>query len=413
MLTAPIDPSHDFGATSSDSDAGPLHPLSQVLWEHKSADGPQLFERLQQVSTRGLPIPRAFVSQAPLVASSALMTELDNRIADLCAQLAPRLGQHDHGSWGSVPAADVLSVDLAIVQESLPDRQWGVRLVEIQAFTSVAATAHLLAMASQSLWPDLANLSCHGPAPKGWMERARTWLAPAEGTVLLDEHYWRQSTLFDFVALQDLFGLEWAVPGDLAREGSNVYLRQRRGLRLKVDAVHNRLIPLVRETEETVSSLFRDVHLHWHSHPAWFKGVSKETLCDMTLPTSERCVRATDWRSLGMAPQQLVLKACHSYAGADVHLGTSAAQLDALAQPNDWLVQPLYRPLALRKASNGEPVFAEVRCIVFLGQGHPWVGSRFARLHTGAKASASHFLNTEPSTGFAIVFNAPGCNWRY
>lgn len=390
----------------------PVHPLTQEL----IARHPDARDRLVEAWGRFVPHPRAgvprnVVSDVPLVASARLWALLQERTEQLCAWLTPQLEpqswSHDP-VWGAAPAADVLSLDLAVVaSEEHPDG-WDLRWVEFQAFTSIATSVYTLALASQELWPELASLRGDAVLQPQWLQQYRQWVAPSAAGVILEHAPWQQSTRFDLAATSYWLGLPLIEPCQLVRDGARLRASlSKRAQPQAVEHVVNRLIlnedPQVSRTRE----LLAGADVGWHSHPAWFYRVHKGLLTQLPLAPAERCASAQHWRKLGRPANELVLKAMHSFGGKAVLLHITERELDQLARPEDWLVQPRYKSVPLAVASDGASVFGEIRCIVALQRGvAPWTAVRFARLFRGGMASSSSWTGA-PGEGVAVVYGPP------
>lgn len=90
-----------------------------------------------------------------------------------------------------------------------------------------------------------------------------------------------------------------------------------------------------------------------------------------------------------------------------MHLHVTAADLDALPNPTNWVVQPRYTPQPLFSARDGQPVFGEIRCVLALPAGEePWLATQMLRLSRSVKASAAA-LAEAPGTGLALLYRPP------
>lgn len=385
----------------------PLHPETVDL----AARHPRPRAALRQAWSSRVPSASALAESAfgemPLIASSALVAQLDERLTGVLSGLAPHLVPAPDSRWPGLPRPDVLAIDFAIAHAP---GGWSLRLVEFQAFTSALATAFLLSRAHATLWPILAARPFHGPLPPDDEIHAAMGriLAPAGTGIVLEHRPRRQRTRFDIEATAHLWNLQVANPRCLRRRGDTLLVRRHRRW-AQVEHIVNRLIPHQVPNPRAVSALLAGCSTSWHSHPAWFYRVDKGLLPEIPLPAAERCARADQWESLGLAPEDLVLKACHSFGGRDVHIGTTAAALRALHSPSGWLVQPRYAPYPLLMARDGVPLFGEIRCMVGLPSlGHPWLMARVVRLSRGAKVSMGTVKGL-PGEGATLLYAPPAC----
>lgn len=354
------------------------------------------------------------MSDLPIVASEVLLDEIDERVTSLITQIRPRLEQEywkGKDAWQDAGNADVLCCDLAIVEEPESERGWDLRWVEFQTFTSVLASLRTLALAMQDIWPSLSNASAWD-LPAGctdWESTVQKWLM-SEGTdkqtILLEHAPWQQVTRFDLAAASALWKIPVVEPSALTRERDTLLVALS-GKKVEVKQIFNRMIAHEYKPLPEVLAQFNGVRCSWHNHPAWYYRVDKGLLPILALPHRERCANAYDWRTLDLAPESLVLKRIHSYGGTDVHLRVDATQLDNVRDPENWIVQPKYQPKAILQASDGAPLYGEIRCIIALPpNGMPWTPMRFMRLFRGTHASVRR-RSGAPGEGISPIFSRP------
>jgi hypothetical protein len=349
------------------------------------------------------PLLPAYIAEAPLVASQELLNQLNLRTHDLCEQLRPQLAASKDALWGPVAPLDVITLDFALVEDEA--QGWGVRVVELQAFTSVVATASVLADIGREIWPATNDLLFHDPV-SSWRESFKRWAAPHEASALVETQPWQQKTAFDFEAARQVLGVPVVALEDLQRQGGRLHLPQAAGGR-PLSHILNRVILHTVPEPTLVSKLLVGADVSWHSHPQGYYQVSKAAMTQLNLPRGEGVARADEWRRLGLPASDLVLKAVSSFGGADVFLHVTEPQLDELPNATEWLVQPRYQPLAVRTAADGAPVFVEIRCVVALQPGvTPWTAARFTRMYRGGKASASTF-NGDSGVGMSVLLSPP------
>jgi hypothetical protein len=358
--------------------------------------------------------PARIISEYPLVASRRLQEEVDAHVATLLAFLEQqRKALRDHPAlrhWPSAGAPDVVSADLAIVKDEEAPGGWGLRWVEFQAFTSLIATAYALHLLAMESWPVLRDLAPWQAPPQGlsWLEATRRWAAPVPG-VLLERAPASQFTWFDLQAAAHWFRLPIVEPGQLSCTGPDMWHTDASGRRRPVRHLFNRLVlHELGEQREAFERMAGRAEVAWHSHPAWYDGISKALLPQLPMAAGRRAVPASRWRELGLPAHELVAKDVRSHGGSAVHLEVSAGQLDGLEPAADWIVQPRFDPYPLLSAPDGAPLFGELRCVVALpAAGEPWVCMQFARLNRTRKASSSAMAEL-PGTGLAIVYRPDG-----
>ena len=392
-----------------------LHPLSFAFaGELSGGEGrARQLDQWRRFHGPAIEAPPAWrVGEHPLVASVPLQRGIDQHLAELTAFLALSLSNSptDWPTWPGLQVPDVLSADLAItVDPSAPDG-WSLRWVEFQAFTSAISTIHTLHLAAEALWPATRDLSAWRlPAcTDDWLSAVRSWVAP-RGGILLEHSPRTQCTHFDIQAASRMFDLPIVEPHRLSRDGAALVYETDGGTRQVAHHVFNRLVMHELEDQQRFNQTVSGAEVSWHSHPAWYYGISKAWLPRLPQRAGARCASAAEWRSLGLPAEALVAKNVNSLGGAAVHLRVDAHMLDNLDQPETWLVQPRYTQQALFRASDGAPVYGEIRCVIANPcSALPWVASQLMRLSRASKVSASGLTDT-PGSGITVLYRPPGC----
>jgi hypothetical protein len=394
-----------------------LLALGKLMIWHDDCLHPQMGEVLSRKSVRPIisdiwrkklgraatPPSPGIIAEHPLIATRALIDAMDARTTHMMAMLSPHLLEVNCPDWGFLPPADVLSIDLAIVTD--PDTDgWDIRFVEVQAFTSIAASAVVLSAAHRLIHPQLAGQLPHGTSAKGWPASLRAAIAP-RGGILLENAPRSQGTFFDLEASSLLWGLPIIEPRAL-HKNANKLSAVHDNKSIPVPHIVNRMILHEAPAPHDVKALLSFADVSWHSHPAWYYRVEKGTLTELPLASKERCVLARHWRELGLAPEHLVLKGLHGYGGKSVFINVDERQLDDLSSPDDWLVQPRFTVRPLFLASDGAPLHVEVRCIFSLRHKEPWLMGRLARVSRGSKASRQS-LKGSAGEGFSLLYDPP------
>ena len=400
-----------------DQNNHPLHPLSFDLMQRAPRSKQQVHQEWMKANGGDFAFTgTTHFSELPLIASTALQQQLQTRVLDLCHTLKPRLKtQSLHAlSWLHAPDADVLTVDYAVVEAPHTTCGWEIRLVEFQAFPSLIAMVHLLEQSHQILWPELNNMppwvmptKDHSPAL--WKQACEHWQAGIDGTILLEYQPHKAGTYFDLQATSRLWQIPIVEPRQLKLYQGKLIATLENGKTIEVSKILNRLILSDLPTNDSAIVLLKEIDqtIQWHGHPAWYYAMHKGIASELSLKTEPRNVRADDWRALGLSAEKLVAKNIYSCGGKDLLLSPSAAQLDALHQAHDWIVQPRYKPYPIITAQDGAPIFAEMRLIVNIKNlDTPWIAAQIARLYRGDSASAGLYQG-RPGEGTTLLHSAP------
>ena len=396
-------PSNKFKTQAS----SPFHPLSFELLRASPVSKLQMQETWSHLAgTTYLPEQATLFSEWPLVASTQLQEKLEQRALALCEAAAPYLAAERLDGWQHKHHADVLTIDYALVADG---ENWDLRLVEFQAFTSLLATGYHIQQSHAQLWPALADCvpwqkPAHGQT---WQAVTQSWLCKGEQTAILEFQPWKRSTLFDLHASSLLWNAPLIEPHQVAVDAKGRLWFDDGKQRLEYDSLLNRLILNELKDEGQCLRHLQRAQIQWHSHPAWYYLVHKGLASEMVVPFEPQNVRADVWRSLGLAPQDVVAKNIYSCAGKDLYIGPTAMELDQLSQPQDWIIQPRFQAYPVMHNSQGEPVFAELRLVVQIAQNaEPWIAMQIVRLYYGKQASASFFQGRE-GEGVTVLHRPP------
>lgn len=399
-------PSNKFKTQAS----SPFHPLSFELLQAAPVSKSAMQETWSRLAgTNYLPEQATLFSEWPLIASTQLQEKLEQRALALCKAASPYLRAERMTDWSHQHDAEVLTIDYAIVADG---ENWDLRLVEFQAFTSLLATGYHIHQSHSQLWPALANCEPWQKPAEGrsWLAATQSWLCKGEQTAILEFQPWKRSTLFDLHASSLLWKIPLIEPHQLKVDAQGRLFSNDALQSVQHDSVLNRLILNELKDDGHCLQQLKNAQVQWHSHPAWYYLVHKGLASELKIPFEPQNVRADVWRSLGLAPQDLVAKNIYSCAGKDLYIGPTAAELDHLPQSHDWVVQPRFQAYPVMHNAQGEPVFAELRLVVQIAKAaEPWIAMQIVRLYYGKQASASFFQGRE-GEGVTVLHRPPTFN---
>lgn len=386
----------------------PFHPLSFEL--QKSA--PQSRDTFHDLwgdyaGITGEPIERKLFSEWPIIASQRLQDQLTQRVLALCYTLRPHLQASvmQAQDWQHGGAADILTIDYALIKKDGDDDDWDLRLVEFQSFTSLLAMGYRLQQVHCELWPQLADCPPWQKvdSEQEWLSASKGWMAGGENPALLEYQPWQRGTTFDLHATAKLWKLPIIEPHQVEIDARGNFFSMRDGVRTQHDKILNRLI--LRELDDggRFARELQRAKLDWHSHPAWYFLVNKGSAAKVKIPFEPENVNLLDWRKLNLPASDLVAKHSFSYAGKDLRMSPSASELEQLiaeGQGKQWIVQPRFQPYAVAHSKSGEPIHAEFRMVVQLdAQLQPWIAMQIMRFYYGTSASGCYFQGREGEGG--------------
>lgn len=359
------------------------------------------------------PLDPDFLAEHPWVGTRAFVERVDRLALNLIEQCRPFLNQTTHVQWGEVPSSDVVCVDVAVTEQ---DGTWDLTPVELQAFTSIFATCDLAYRMQHALY-DMRGLTMKSPLDNGSYARndgsnptsdhlSLVWPfvhqhAPETSLVIIEHHPLQQGTLFDLEALSYQLNaplLHWE---QVFRRGDSLFYK-RRGRTHRIERIINRCIvhELSFDEQRRFVDLFGQALCSWHSHPAWYDLLNKSALTHLLDSNgTPYYLPASQWRDAPWAVEEMVLKQQHSCGGKDVLLHVTEDQLNALPDPEHWMVGPRYRSYSL---STQHPLYMEIRLMIAL-QPRPKVLWRMTRTFAGNKASRTH-LKGHKGEGFGLLY---------
>jgi len=356
--------------------------------------------------TRAPHLPQHLLSDHYAVGNPALRAALDAKITHLVTALKPHL-HPERVQWpGARP--DVLALDMAFTEH--PTQPFDLAWVEIQAFTSMVPTFHTMHLAQRKANGLDDHMLPHDPLPhdKSWVDHSRQWLAPHADTVLIEDRPRDGLSWPDFDGARHWWNVDVHDWRDVVVEDGYLYSPD---CSRRYAHVWNRLIfsDLSVGDRALAEAKMRAAHrLNWHSHPAWYEGVHKGSLADLPLAAHEAChwvedntLRAAQWSN----PERWVAKSVSGHSGIGLLLNPTAAQLQALPTPRQWIVQNRFKQVPIGKHPiTDQPLFGEVRCLLALQDGKaPWVMAWIFRCSTNGIATMSG-RQTRPGEGMTLLY---------
>ncbi|TVT43054.1 hypothetical protein FNT36_02895 [Hymenobacter setariae] len=163
-----------------------------------------------------------------------------------------------------------------------------------------------------------------------------------ENVILLELFPKLQKTRIDFMLSKQFWGIEAISLPDVRKRGRHLFY-EKDGREILIKRIYNRIIfdELVRypDLHPEFNLTDDDVDVEWVGHPNWFFRISKYTL---PLVKSDFAPASYFLHELTEYPANLenyVLKPLFSFAGAGVRLHVTAADLDALPDKQNYLLQ--------------------------------------------------------------------------
>ncbi|MGH9613111.1 MAG: hypothetical protein ACRD4P_08550 [Bryobacteraceae bacterium] len=217
------------------------------------------------------------------------------------------------------------------------DRQLEPKLVEIQGFPSLYGFQPVLAETYRDIY-DL-DRDLRSEFVEDYWERLRRAIVgdhDPENVVLLEIDPLEQKTLCDFLVTEKHLGIKTVNIRDVYERGNRLYHGE-----TPIHRIYNRAIvdELERKQVKLAFDFRDDIDVEWAGHPNWYFRVSK-----FSLPWLKHVCVPRTWflDQVNRLPHNLenyVLKPLYSFAGLGVIVGPTREQIQAVANPSQYILQ--------------------------------------------------------------------------
>lgn len=291
-------------------------------------------------------------------------------------------------------APDVMTIDYAVIRNK--DGELDGQVVELQAFPSLFA----FTMIQARIFNEMMNLPgadkgfhCFAPgydydSAKEFLRRALLAGHKPEEVVLLEIEPKQQKTLPDFVATQELTGIEPVCVTEVIREGRQLF-RLKDGRKLPIRRIFNRVVfdELQKKNPPMAFKFTDDLDVSWCPHPNWYWMWSKFSLPLLDHPAVPKATTVAQLKELPADLENYVLKPLFSYAGAGVKVDPTREDIANIPadQRDGWIVQRKITYARELWTPEGIGVAAEIRvlCLREPGERLPKPFMNLVRLSRG------------------------------
>jgi hypothetical protein len=240
--------------------------------------------------------------------------------------------------------AEFLTFDFAVCRNVAGELE--PQLIEMQGFPSLYAFQAYLPEVFSEHYPIPATVSpfLELPDSASYRENLRKLLIAdknPENVILLELYPEKQKTRIDFALTKKYWGVEAISLPDIRKRGRQLFY-EKDGREILIERIYNRIIFDELERHPNLNpefNLIDDVDVEWVGHPNWFFRISKYTL---PLIKSDFAPPSYYLQEMTKYPNDLenyVLKPLFSFAGAGVRLHITAADLNALPDKQNYLLQ--------------------------------------------------------------------------
>ncbi|MBV9961226.1 MAG: hypothetical protein JO072_03195 [Parafilimonas sp.] len=230
-----------------------------------------------------------------------------------------------------------------------------------------------------------------------------------ENVILLEIFPHQQKTKIDFYCTQDYLNIPIVCITELVKEGRKLFYVQD-GKKTEVKRIYNRVIfddlqQQSAEVQEKGKILFEDLDVEWVPHPNWFYRISKYTLPFIKHPYVPETNFLSDVKTIPPDLENYVLKPLFSFAGQGVVIDVTKADIDAVKDPHNWILQRKVKYADVIKTP-GENAKAEIRIFYFWkdGEARPAATQNLARISKGKMIGVRYNKDREWVGGSMVFF---------
>jgi hypothetical protein len=266
-------------------------------------------------------------------------------------------------------------VDFAICAEA--DRLVP-RLIELQAFPSLFGFQLLLLDCIRKAYPAIPRnwtSSFGGIKDEAYLNLLRRTIiadSAPESVVLLEIEPEKQKTRIDFAATETLLGISPVCVTQIKKRGRQLFY-ERDGREVRIDRIYNRVIfdELIHRPNLRLPFRFQDdLDVTWVGHPNWYFRISKHSLPFLKTEHTSPAFFADEFPA-DERIDNYVLKPLYSFAGHGVDMEPTREKIDALENPQEWILQTKVDYAAFVPTAGGQKSKAEIRMMFVWPDGDP------------------------------------------
>jgi hypothetical protein len=232
-----------------------------------------------------------------------------------------------------------------------------------------------------------------------------------EEVVLLEILPHNQKTKIDFYCTTEYIGIPVVCLTQIIKEG-NCLFYEKDNKKIAIKRIYNRIIfddlqQQHADIQEKGKLLFEPLNVEWVPHPNWFYRISKYMLPFIQHPFVPETVFLNELKNIPEQLENYVLKPLFSFAGQGVVIDLTKADIDAVKDPENWILQKKVKYAAVIQTPD-EPAKAEIRIFYFWkeGEARPVATNNLARLSKGKMIGVRYNKDKEWVGGSLAYFES-------
>lgn len=327
--------------------------IPEIRQAYNQAFSVERYQEMLAAIARDLPgMPDFRIAETPIFVPAALRDKLisagESIIDVLTAPDFKALTEQAVPTRQRVPNENAhtsfLAIDFAVCRNEQGELE--PQLIELQGFPSLYAFQEYLPGVFRGHFPVPDSVS-HVFQPGGsetYIEHLRQLIVGDENpeqVILLELFPEKQKTRIDFALTRRYLGVEAVCITNVRKNGRQLYY-ERDGRQIPIKRIYNRLIFDELDQHPNLKTEFQltdDVDVTWVGHPNWFFRISKYTMPLLHSPFVPESHYLDQLTTYPADLENYVLKPLFSFAGSGVRLHITAADLDAIADKQNFLLQ--------------------------------------------------------------------------
>jgi hypothetical protein len=295
------------------------------------------------------------------------------------------------------------------------------QLIEMQGFPTLYAfqAFHSELTAAYAELPDNFSSYLNGYNKETYVQLLKDIIVGdlhPENVILLEIFPEQQKTRIDFYCTEQLLGIKTvcltkliaeASPDGNAGRGDKLYYMND-GVKTPIKRIYNRLIFDDLQKQEglgNIVDLTKPYDVEWAPHPNWFYRISKFTLPFIQNQYVPKTYFLNELKQMPADLENYVLKPLFSFAGMGVVIDVTKEDIDAVKDPENWILQTKVKYADVIKTPDG-PAKAEIRLFYFWKKewARPVGVHNLARLSKGKMIGTRYNKNKEWVGGNVAFF---------
>ena len=360
----------------------------------------QKYQALQDYLTAMYGTPTNFrVAESPFFIPKLLK----ERLLEACDQITEVLLRDDlkmitedalYDARYRVPGEDehttFLQMDFGITLDNQGDPM--PKLIEIQGFPSVYLFQYMIGKAFKQVMGLPENLTAffNDMTPAEYKELMRSIIVgdtnPSQ-VILLEIEPEKQTTYIDMLSTSRELGIPCLCITKVKKQDRSLFYENAEGQEVLIKKIYNRVIfdELDQRQDLKLNFAFTDdLDVEWIGHPNWFFRISKFLLPYLNNSYVPKTYFLRDLKEYPEDLENYVLKPLFSFAGSGVIIDVTHADLDAVTDRNNYILQEKVHYEPIIKAP-GEPVKCEVRLLMLWpkSEKRPFIINNLVRMSKG------------------------------